>query len=177
MSSAISSFALAQEDRHPHLELLGKCADALAILLYGLDVRIRARGGVADFGGTFGDGTGKSQSFVGVARHRRCRAILLFHRNCNGRKQRLNNLDHVGNPLHRLKASRGIVLKRIDLLRNLCRGFLRLQREILHFGGDDRETATGRAGARGLGRGVKREQIGLSRHRRNQVHHMTYFRR
>ena len=56
---AISDFALAQEDRHSHLELLGKRADALAVLLYRLDMRIGAGRGVADFGCAFGHRVGK----------------------------------------------------------------------------------------------------------------------
>ena len=126
MPPAISGIVLTQEDRHPHLELFGQCADALAVLLYRLDVRIRAARGIADFACAIGDGVCKSQSFVGVARHGRRGAILLFHCGCDGREQRLNDLDDVGDPLHRLKAGRGIVLQRVDLLRDLFRGLLRL---------------------------------------------------
>ena len=49
----IAGLALAQEYRHPHLELFGKRDDAFAVLLHGFPVAVGAGRGVADFGCAF----------------------------------------------------------------------------------------------------------------------------
>ena len=71
--------------------------------------------------------------------------------------------------LDRRKAGRGVALQRIDLLRDLFGRLLRLARKLFHFGSDDREAASGLAGARSLDRRIERQQIGLPRHRRDET--------
>ena len=148
-----------------------------AVLLDGLAIRICARSGVADFRSAGGHRVGKLQGFGGVARHRRRRVILLLHRGGYAAEQRPEDFDHLGDPVHRLEAIRGVALQRVDFLRNILCGLLRLLRELFHFGSDYCESAAGFARASGFDRGVERQQTGLPRDRRNQAQHLTYLSR
>jgi len=70
---------------------------------------------------------------------------------------------------HGVDRAGGVALQRLDLLGDFLGGVLGLHRERLHFGGDDRETTPGFAGARGLDGGVERQQRGLPRDLRDQM--------
>ena len=58
---------------------------------------------------------------------------------------------------------------RADLVGGLCG----LARQVLDLLRDHRKAAAGIAGARGLDGGVEREEIGLFRNRRDQLHHVA----
>ena len=51
----------------------------------------------------------------------------------------------------------------VDQVLDVLRGLRRALREAAHLRGDHRETAAGVAGARGLDRGVQRQEVGLPR--------------
>ena len=71
--------------------------------------------------------------------------------------------------MHGIDRARGVALQRLDLLGDLLGGVLGLHRQRLHLGGDDRETAPGLAGARGLDGGIERQQRCLPGDLRDQV--------
>ena len=173
---AIAGLALAQEYRHPHLELFGKRDDVLAVLLDGFPVaRLRRP---------------RHRGFRTRLRIRRRQIASVSWRcarppssRCSAAAPRTPRSPNSGRRtlitsvmlLHRLEAVGGVALQRIDFLRDFFGRLLRLLRELLDFGGDDRKAAAGFAGAGSFDGGVERQQIGLPRHRGDQVQDMTDF--
>ena len=170
---AVASLALTQKYRHPHLELLSKPNDVLAVLLDRFSKRVGAGRSVANFRRAGGDGAGKSQRLRRIARHRRCRAVLLAHGRRYAAEERLENFDHLGDALHGIEAIRRVALQSADFQRDFFGGLLRLLRQLLHLGRDHGKAAAGLAGAGSFDRCVEREQIGLPRDGRDQIEHLT----
>ena len=177
VAAAITRFALAQEDRHPHLELVRQRADVLPVELdrAAIGVGLRGRGG--DVRGFIRHGAREAQRLVGVTRHVRGRIVLLSDRGRDRGEQGADDADDAGDALHRIEASRGVLLERGDLVRDFLGGFLGFVRELLDLGGDDGKAAAGVPGARRFDGRVEGQEVGLPGHGRDQAHHLADLRR
>ena len=87
VAPAVAGLALAEENRHPHLELFGERNDVAAVLLHRSAVCVRSGGRSADLGGALRHGVGKAQRLVGVARDVRSGARFAGSRRSRSRQK------------------------------------------------------------------------------------------
>ena len=105
----------------------------------------------------------------GVVGHLAGGLVLLGDRAIDVLEHRPDRLDRLRNPVHRIDRTRGILLQRVDLLRDLLGRVLGLHRERLDLGRDHGKAAPGFARACRLDGGVERQQRGLPCDLRDQI--------
>jgi hypothetical protein len=121
-------------------------------------MRFGLPGRAFNFGSAVADRDNETRRGRDVFGHRVSGVILLRDRAVDVFEYRPDRLDRLGDPMHRIDRTGGVLLQGLNLPGDLLGGVLGLHRQRLDLGSNDREAAPGRTRTRRLDRGVERQQ-------------------